>query len=67
MLVAQGKYMADAIRPIGASGGTRYRTLFLRIIILEGPANPATIFLRLCNLSSFPIERINRYANRSRD
>jgi hypothetical protein len=23
--------------------------------------NPATIFLRLCNLSSFPIERINRY------
>lgn len=24
-------------------------------------ANPATIFLRLCNLSSFPIERINRY------
>ena len=23
--------------------------------------NPATIFLRLCNLNSFPIERINRY------
>ena len=23
--------------------------------------NPATIFLRLCNLSSFPIERVNRY------
>jgi hypothetical protein len=23
--------------------------------------NPATIFLRLCNLSSFPIERINPY------
>ena len=23
--------------------------------------NPATIFLRLCNLKSFPIERINRY------
>ena len=23
--------------------------------------NPATIFMRLCNLSSFPIERINRY------
>ena len=23
--------------------------------------NPATIFIRLCNLSSFPIERINRY------
>jgi len=27
----------------------------------SGYANPATIFLRLCNLSSFPIERINRY------
>jgi len=26
----------------------------------HGP-NPATIFLRLCNLNSFPIERINRY------
>jgi len=26
-----------------------------------GNPNPATIFLRLCNLSSFPIERINRY------
>jgi hypothetical protein len=25
------------------------------------PPNPATIFLRLCNLNSFPIERINRY------
>jgi hypothetical protein len=23
--------------------------------------NPATIFMRLCNLNSFPIERINRY------
>jgi len=23
--------------------------------------NPATVFLRLCNLNSFPIERINRY------
>jgi hypothetical protein len=23
--------------------------------------NPATIFLRLCNLNTFPIERINRY------
>ena len=23
--------------------------------------NPATIFLRLCNLNSFPIERINHY------
>jgi hypothetical protein len=23
--------------------------------------NPATIFLRLCNLTTFPIERINRY------
>ncbi len=23
--------------------------------------NPATIFLRLCNLNSFPVERINRY------
>jgi hypothetical protein len=23
--------------------------------------NPATIFLRLCNLNSFPIERITRY------
>jgi hypothetical protein len=27
----------------------------------SGYPNPATIFLRLCNLSSFPIERINRY------
>src|ERR1039458_8613997 len=26
-----------------------------------GNPNPATIFLRLCNLNSFPIERINRY------
>jgi hypothetical protein len=26
-----------------------------------GHPNPATIFLRLCNLNSFPIERINRY------
>jgi hypothetical protein len=26
-----------------------------------GFPNPATIFLRLCNLNSFPIERINRY------
>ena len=25
------------------------------------PPNPATIYLRLCNLNSFPIERINRY------
>ena len=23
--------------------------------------NPATVFLRLCNLNSFPIERLNRY------
>jgi hypothetical protein len=33
-------------------------------ISVEGTAlhpNPATIFLRLCNLNSFPIERINRY------
>jgi len=27
----------------------------------SGYPNPATIFLRLCNLSSLPIERINRY------
>lgn len=27
----------------------------------ESYPNPATIFLRLCNLNSFPIERINRY------
>ena len=27
----------------------------------SGYPNPATIFLRLCNLNSFPIERINRY------
>ncbi len=27
----------------------------------SGNPNPATIYLRLCNLSSFPIERINRY------
>ena len=27
----------------------------------SGYPNPATIFLRLCNLRSFPIKRINRY------
>jgi hypothetical protein len=27
----------------------------------SGHPNPATIFMRLCNLNSFPIERINRY------
>jgi len=31
----------------------------------SGYPNPATIFLRLCNLSSFPIERINRYEHGS--